>query len=353
MTLIFFDGLQDATTTPKPEWDTIVGTWNGVAAGRDGSTNGCARLSGAAGSGFAARKLNLPSSATTCIVGFAFQVNGAHGVSANEHIIGFQRGATFEAFLTCNATTNLWELRIGANSAVAVTATGTAALPFNEWHYIQVKITLSSTAGSCIVRQDGVEILNFSGVTSTVTGAVTAIQMSRDSNNDTYYDDLWVCDGVDATSTQGRTNNDFLGDLKVATLLPSATVNGSSTQWTKSTGTIAGALVDEVPPNTTDYIFSSTSGQRELMPIADLAATASAVYGLRIGVYALTSDAGAQSIKTVVKESGGTITAQAAKALSATAAPYYGAYLFTKPSAPTTPWTVADVNGIEAGVDLV
>jgi hypothetical protein len=195
-----------------------------------------------------------------------------------------------------------------------------------------------------------VEIINVSGVsTGTASGSVTHIQHNT-NNGGVQFDDLYVCDGVDATATQGRANNDFLGDLKVATLIPTA--NGDLTAWSKSTGTNAAALVDEIPPNTTDYIFSSTSGQRELMTLPDLPSSAGAVYGLRIGIYGLKSDAGASSVKPLIKESGGTITAQTAKALSTTAGGYYGDFLFTKPSAPTTPFTASDVNALQAGVEL-
>jgi hypothetical protein len=253
-------------------------------------------------------------------------------------------------YLTHNATTLNLELHLSSGDGTLI-ATSTSPLINNEWHHIQVKTVLHSSAGSCEVRLDGVAVINVSGVqTASTSGSVTELSMSTDGSFDRIYDDLWVCDGVDASATQGRSNDTFLGDLKVSTLLPSA--NGDTTGWTPSTGTNHAALVDEVPPNTTDYISTSTSSTRDLFALGDLPGTAGNVYGLRVNFYGLKTDAGASSVKPVIKESGGTVTTQTARALSTTAANYSGDFIFTLPSAPTTPWAASDVNALQAGVEL-
>jgi hypothetical protein len=336
MTLLFFDGFQDAATVTKTEWGGSTGT---SVTGRDGSTNGAK----AGGNGHSSQ-LALPSAAATCIVGQA--VNPS---AVSQTLLSFLISGTVHLVIWLNADGYI-EARKTSTSGTIIATSTYRITTFPRWTHLQAKAVIHSTSGSLVVQADGVEIINVSGVsTGTASGSVTHIQHNT-NNGGVQFDDLYVCDGVDATATQGRANNDFLGDLKVATLIPTA--NGDLTAWSKSTGTNAAALVDEIPPNTTDYIFSSTSGQRELMTLPDLPSSAGAVYGLRIGIYGLKSDAGASSVKPLIKESGGTITAQTAKALSTTAGGYYGDFLFTKPSAPTTPFTASDVNALQAGVEL-
>jgi hypothetical protein len=344
MTLLYFDGCQDASVARKPEW--LAGATALSSIGRDGSTNGSMGLGNAT--------LALPSTATTCIVGFGFNMAANQFGGTGLRLVCFSNAAGTQQLTLVINTTGQIEARKGtATGTLLGTSSGHDLIQGSTWQHLQVKATLHLTAGVVEVRLDGVTVLSLSGVsTSTATADTTHVSFNSQSGSGANFqiDDLYILDAVDATATQGRANNNYLGDLKVTTLIPTA--NGDLTAWSKSTGTVSAALVDEVPPNTTDYIFSSTVAQRELMVLPDLSGTTGNVYGVRVSHYSLKSDAGASSVKTLVKESGGTITAQSAKALSTTAAAYAGEFLFTKPSAPTTPWTAADVNGLQAGVEL-
>lgn len=337
MTLLFFDGFQDDATNRKPEWS---GTASITATGRDGSTNG-ARAGGNASS----MTLTLPSAAATVVMGMAVNVQ-VLASSTNGIVLG--TGSTDDIWLWFNASGYLEARRTSAGGGLIATAT-ILPVPTPRWCYLQVKAVLHLTAGSLICQIDGTEVINVSGVsTGTVTGSCTYIKTNT-SLNGTQFDDMYVCDAVDATATQGRANNNFLGDMKVTSLIPSA--DGDLSQWTPSTGTAHAALVDEVPPNTTDYNFTSVVGNRDLYQLPDLPSTAGAVYGVRLSLYGLKSDAGASSVKPLVKESVGTITAQTAQPLSTTAGAVCGPFLFTKPSASTTPWTSTDINGLQAGAE--
>jgi hypothetical protein len=70
-----------------------------------------------------------------------------------------------------------------------------------------------------------------------------------------WIDDLYVCDG------SGSVNNDFLGECRVLTLLPSDG-NGSNNDFDTSAGGSPadhGAMVNDTTPNDdTDYVSSST-----------------------------------------------------------------------------------------------
>jgi hypothetical protein len=354
MTLLFFDGLQDAAVMPKPEWDVGGWTWSSQT-GRDGSANGAGMT------GF--KYLALPSAAATVVAGLAFQVasGGLFGNSVSTLVSFGVGGATGTAAMTMIGVspTGLLEARWGPGNVDYRTATliGTAAhvpLVVGVWHSLQVRLTPHASAGALELLLDGVSVLSVSGVkTNGSSTPVTHLALSGSNANGnnflSYFDDLWVCDAVDASATQGRPNNGYLGDLKVVTLIPSA--NGDQLDWVPSTGTNHAALVDEVPPNTSDYVSASVVGARDLFAMTDLPGPG-VVYGVRAAHYSLKTDTGASSVKTLLKEAGGTITAQAAQPLSVSAAAYAGPFAMSKPSAPGTVWSAADINALQVGVEL-
>jgi hypothetical protein len=353
MTLLLFDGLQDANTMQKPEWDILRAFTS--TTGRDGSTNGAGQHVGST-SARQIKTLTFPSAAATCIIGFAFQMGSnalAAASSGNTWPLGLTVGGAVQLVLVPTSTGFL-ELRLGSSTGTLLASTTSAnhtAIPTGEWHHLQVKAVIHTSSGSCVVKLDGVTVINYSGQTGTSSGSVDGYQIAaRDQTaNGNWYiiDDLWVCDAVDATSTQGRANNDFLGDLKVQSLIPAA--NGDTTQWTPSTGTNHALLVDEIPPNTTDYVFDSTSGHRDLFTLGDLPSAAITALGVRVGAYALKTDAGAASVKTLIKENS-VVTADSAHPLTVSYAGYFSGFYWKRPS-DSSLWTVSDVNGMQAGVE--
>src|SRR5262252_1307007 len=309
MTLLFFDGLQDAVLVPKPEY-VSANPWSGAGTGRDGSSNGAGNGPGN-GNG---RIINLPSAAATCIMGNACYFGSGSLGGSNSLVIGFCSDApcanpTCQLCITVNTAGFIEARRTSPTGTLLGTSSGHQPIFYQEWHHYAMKGVLHTSAGSCVVRLDDKEVLNLSGIaTSSVTGSVLSTKFFSGggvfANN---YDDIYICDGVDATATQGRPNNDFLGDLKIVTMVPTAA--GDTTGWTPSTAPNWGA-VDEIPVNTTDYVSTAaaTTGTRDLYNLNDLPANANLVYGIREGLYCQKSDAGTANIKTTIKESGGTIT---------------------------------------------
>lgn len=343
MSLVFFDGCQDAGVMPKPEYTLNFSS----TTGRDGSTNGAAVV----GTGW----LNFTLGSSTLLHGFGFRPVGSTFGSSST-MMSWSSGSTPTFLLHMGITTmGFLDFRRGSdfNSGTSLGITS-GHIPFADgvWRHIQVKYIAHVSNGTLIVKVDGVTCLSVTGVqTAPSTATPDRWHHNTFNNFGTTWaiDDIWLADGVDATSTQGKANNDLLGDLKVATILPSGA--GDTTQWTPSTGANY-AAVDEVPPNSTDYVSTHTSGQRDLYAVQDLPSLASIVYGLRIGIYGKKSDAGgASEVKPVIKESGGTVTAQGALPLTTSDLPHYGPSLYVKPSNGAE-FSVADVNGLQVGLEL-
>lgn len=343
MTLLFIDGLKDANTVRKTGWS---GSWNAIITGRTGDTNGGAQA--AWGNNSQRSIYTLPSDAATLIIGFAGNIGSSNGD-------GFSLGAYAIAsgvVQLCAKINTIGQLEVyrGTTYAGTLIATSSGHPPISGWNYYEFKVLLHTSTGSCQVQLNGVQVVNFSGQTAATSGAVHSIGFSSPlTDNTCSYDDFYVCDAVDATGSQGRANNTFLGDVRVASLLPTSA--GDTTGWTPSTGTNFGA-VDEVPPNTTDYVaaVATSTGTRDLYNVTDLTGTITTVYGVQVSLYAIKTDAGAALIKPVVKENS-TVTSQTSQAIGTTYAPLHGALLAVRPS-DSAVWTATDVNNLQAGVEI-
>jgi hypothetical protein len=157
------------------------------------------------------------------------------------------------------------------------------------------------------------------------------------------FDDFYVCNAL------GAENNTFLGDVVIQTLNPSA--DGTSSQLLGSDGNSVSnyLLVDEAPPNTTDYVGSATDDLKDTYNFTNLTGTPTSIRAVRVLAYAAKSDAGTKSLALVTR-SGGTEAQSADKPLSMTWA-YYGEMLIDDPT-DSADWTQAKVDGAEFGVKV-
>ncbi len=231
-----------------------------------------------------------------------------------------------------------------------VTATGTATtfiMSVGVFHSLEVKCTIHNTTGAWIVKLDGVTVLNVSGINTrgSANNYATQFSFGEQGSGTTIsqsYDD-WVC-----MDTSGATLNDFLGDVRVERLLPSGA--GGSTTWTPSVGSNF-QCVDEASQNAdTDYVSSSTVGQKDLYAIGDLSSVTGTIKGVVVTLRSRKDDAGTRTIKAKIK-SGATEGDGADRGMSTTYA--YTQDVFATNPATAAAWTPAEVNSAEAGVEVV
>lgn len=338
MTLRFFDGFQDALTYPKPEWD---GTFSGQYDGRDGTPNG------SVGGSNIDRCILLSPNPTTVIFGMAFMVTTNN---ASNLLMTFYTGTTRQLCIQWATDGTLNLRRTSASGTLLATSSGHPPIAPITWFYLEVKTTLStSVATVTTVRLNGQVVITYTGATSGATAGVSKV--GQQPANTTWFriDDAYVCDDVDATATQGRPNNDFLGDIRVATLFPNG--DGDSSGFTPSSGANHYSLVDEVPPNTTDYVSASVSGTRDLYTVQDVPANVNKVYGVRSMSIATKSDAGAGSLKPLIKENG-VATAEPPQGVAyPTWISLFGPNRFVRPSDGGL-WTPSDITNLQIGVEV-
>lgn len=360
MSALWFSSISEWAQIRPPEYAGTTSIVN--QTGRAGDTSGCMSISSIGNFS----TISLPTPAAVCFTGWANFYNGSNATALANVIMawctGTGTGRTIQCCLTLN-TSGFYELRrTSATGTLLGTSSGhtpvTAFGVGTPWYDLNARCVLgASSNGEFELRLAGVPILTLTGITNSgSTASVDSISWagntggnSGNTQNNVYWDDVVVYDAVDATATQGRANNDWPGDLRVARLLP--TSDGDTTQWTPSTGTAHWSLLDEVPPNTTDYVSSATDGQQDLVNIADLSGTVSGVIGVRTGLYAAKTDAGAAGLKTLIKENS-VLTVGSSQAVGGTGtfAGYFSSFRWVRPS-DSAVWANADVNAMQIGVE--
>jgi hypothetical protein len=226
--------------------------------------------------------------------------------------------------------------------------TGTHVLAVDTWYYVEIKVTVHNSTGSFEVRV-GEELDSSGSGIDTQNSANASInqlwfgQTAGAQGTSMAWDDYYVCDDT------GAVNNNFLGDLKIECLFPSA--DGNSSQFDGSDGNSSAnyQLVDEVTPNDdTDYVQSADVGDEDTYTYGDLATTTGSVFAVQPIPYARKTDAGSRQIVSTARLSA-VETDSLAKSLADT-------YLYLPDVRETKPgggsWTITDVNNSEFGVKV-
>ena len=284
---------------------------------------------------------SLVSNQTTLIVGIAQKTNS---YESNIQFIG--DNGTVNNLSVYFLNSGGIQVRRGTTAGTLLASAGAGSYPTTNWFYSEVKVVFSDTVGTVEVRINGTAVITATGLdtnnSTTVGSDVVSIQTPNAGAN-RQLDDFYICNG------SGSVNNNFLGDVRVATLAPDN--NGASSQFVGSDGNSTDnyLLVDESPYNTSDYVASSTSAQKDSYSMQDLPGSASSVLGVQQVAVLTKTDAGAIQAKHLIR-SGATNYSTSAFSLSTA----YQTYLFIRETNPNTSaaWTVAGVNGHEAGIEV-
>ena len=281
----------------------------------------------------------------TWIIGFAFTNNV---ISSASFICAFYDtvGANYQISLTLDGAGRI-QLRRGAGGGT-ILATGTKLLLPGIYNYIEVKLTIHDSTGSAEVRVNELTDITVSGVDTKNTSNASADRIYFHEISGThrgYYDDIYVCDGQGSAPF-----NDFLGDCRVQSLLPSGNGNSSQLVGQDADSTNNYQNVDDPtgPDDDTTYNESSTVGNKDTYVYGDLESGSGTVYAVKPNIRAKKDDAGARSIASVARLSGTEV--DSSNASIGTSYGYYSDIRTTKPGGGT--WSIADVNNAEFGVKI-
>ncbi len=338
MTMLFLDGGEAADFATKYDafgTATITSTTTRYNSGSSITSN-------SVGGGTVVIRKNVTPSAKL-VVGYAYKHAGSADASTLCAFYG-DNGATLHVGFRLLSTGAIALVR--GTTVVATSANGIFNMA-GVWHYIEFSALLSDTVGTMEVKVNGVSAVTFSGDTKNAGTATTLDTIAwlypGTTSAAPFYDDIYILNGLGSAP-----NNDFLGEIKVQTLVPDGA--GSSTQLTPVGSGTNWQNVDELPIVGTDYNYSGTAGHKDLYTLTALAAGTASVFGVQANVVARKTDTGARSAKTAIK-SGASSVSGAANAMGV-ANDTYSTIYETNP-ATSVAWTVADVAALEAGVEVV
>jgi hypothetical protein len=242
----------------------------------------------------------------TLIVGFAFRLSSL--VTPVGAILGIGDGSRTHVLLIVNNTGTLTLSRSAQTGASNLSTSGanglassTNTIVANTWYYIELKVKIHGSTGTAELHVNGSATGWFTatGLNTQNAGSAIAAYFQFGGTNtsiDCDFDDVYVND------LSGSDCNTFMGDQRVDFHLPDA--DGANSGWTCSTGTSHYQLIDENPPNTTDYNSTLTLNAKDTMSIEAFKNDGADILAIQINVLAQKSDAGTCAIDTVIRESG-------------------------------------------------
>lgn len=267
----------------------------------------------------------------------------------------YEGGSTVHVRVRMNMATQAFTVFRGESVATLGT-TANGSVPANGYNYYEIKVVIHDTTGSVVIKKNMTEtILNLTGIDTKNAGTDGLIDRvsfygAGSGSARPVIDDPYICNGVDASATQGRPNNDFLGDVRAYPSSPNGDGNSSQLLGSDGNSVNNSLLVDEKgTPNDADYNGSATPGQKDTYATEDVPLTNAVVYGVAYHIRALKSDGGAISGRRVYRNSG-TEDAGSDLVLSTTATNYIE-YLPRDPITAAA-WTVARVNSREDGFEV-
>jgi hypothetical protein len=202
---------------------------------------------------------------------------------------------------------------------------------------IEIRINIAD-AGTIEWKIDGVTQPSFSG--DTKPGADTGYDTFNYCDVGTqefYFDDLAFDDAA------------WCGEGRIVALIPNG--SGVSTQWTPSTGA-NWSCVDEVPPNTTDYVSGSASSLLDMYDLSAFSPTGVTIISVYPEARVLKDSAGTEQVYLPVRSGSTTTDGTAVTVPTASYSRIVGDRRTVNPTTGVA-WTEADLASLQAGVKYV
>lgn len=237
-----------------------------------------ARLTATAGGGTAELRRALGVASQVCGFGYRFSVDD---LPANESYVRNDESLSLVEF---RDIANVAHCRVCLGTDGGIYAVrGDTLLGRSDpvvapggYHHFEAKCKIDNTTGYIEVRINEVTVLNLTGIdtqntANAATGQVVIAELGDVTDAGSQFgfmdvDDVFAWND-DATDVE-NTVVDFVGDKGCYFLK----TNGDTAEadWTKSTGVTGYTLLDEVPPDDTDYIADTTGAARSIFDVEAL-----------------------------------------------------------------------------------
>ncbi len=334
MAVIFFDPFDGRTTLTQMGWSTVTDYNNPSISAGNGRFGGNSL------------RCTQNAQARHPIVGFPATI-----VSMFSFRDSVFNGATIIFRLIDNITSQVIIYRRSDGKIEAKRGDGTSlgisslTIDANIYYHIDVKILISDTVGTVLVKVDNVTYLNITGADTknTANAYVTAFAMGDDSNNSSNRD--WS-DFVLLDTTGAAPFNDVIGDIRLITDAPSAA--GTDAAFTPLAG-LNYQNIDEIPPDEdTTYNEDSTVNDKDNFTFPNLPVGVLTAYGVGTIIRARRTNTNPRSIASQTLLAG--VYDTSADIVLSTDYNTISTFHPLDPSA--VAWTPANVNSAKVGYKL-
>lgn len=258
-------------------------------------------------------------------------------------------GATIQVWVRVETDGTIKAYRGSGTSNLLGTSTGVTISAAVRFH-LEVKAVIHPSAGTLEVRVNGVARLALTGLNTRASAnsyaTIVRLQGSAGSGG-VSYENLNIKDGQAAPAGAPADTSTFVGDCRVKLRLPVA--DGTTHNFTPSSGSIHAVLIDDAPPTgDADYVSSATPGDRDLFTFAPYDSLGT-IYGEQVRFLVRKDDAGARSVKVTMRP--GSTNYDAAAYAVASSYTYAQGIWEANPDT-TTPFTLTTLNASQRGVKL-
>lgn len=263
-----------------------------------------------------------------------------------------------DLLVSCSAdgTISLYRGRgVRFNGSTLLASTAPGVFLSGRWNWLEVRMKVHPTTGVAEVWLNNQQVLSYSGNTKN-SAATTANSMNcifqggmayASGANLLYQDDFYFLD-----TTGSAPWNTRLGDVRIANIVPVADVPGANT-GTQTTGTTHFGVVDELPPNTTDYIMlPGAAGNLERFRASNLTSIPTTVFGVQLCSRLQKSDAGTANIQLQLIANGSNFVANTNTLTTSTSWIVQTGALTLNPETGQS-WTTANISGMQIGLTTV
>jgi hypothetical protein len=240
-------------------------------------------------------------------------------------------------------STGYIELRRGIHNATLL-ETSTIAMLEDVVYLIEVWYKPLNDGGRCIVKIDGVEVINFDDVNGDSTAGLENVRyFGIGSTGQSLGNDYPIFDDI-VVDDANWIGNSYIQAVKVNA------VGDTSAVWTASTG-LPWQCVDEVPYNDADYISTNVVANVDTYNCNDLAGTIGSVKALRVLMrYAYEGTPTPTKVKIAIRSGGNYFYGND---LSPALTYQFAEKFWGLNPDDSQPWEDADIDDLEIGVASV
>ena len=281
MTLLLFDGfddsLQSAEVNSLDIWQpaSSVGFNNET---RNGVANSPSRAMRIASTYSAGHNFASDQSGNTLFIGFAFKTQEPNRTTYD--VLSLCEGTTRDSAVQWMLTVEDGYFKIYRGDTTTLLATGTHYLQPETYYYIQIKSLVHNSTGIFELKI-GSTVTEFSLTSQDTqqqsTDSVQRLQLGYQSGwfDYAFVDDFYICNDVGSAPY-----NTYLGIMRSIRVYPSGDI---TVNCTCSSGANNYALIDEQStPSASDYVYTSTSTDRDTYDVTNMPTDVSSVLAVRI-----------------------------------------------------------------------